>query len=133
MFELHSLSKYAQPVLRLGLAAVVVWFGASQLYNTAAWTSIVPTWALDISRLNAYTIVHMNGWFEIFAGTLLAVGLFTRWIALLLAVHIFIIALDLGLNPVGVRDFGLATALFSIALASSDAYCLEFQKKTKIQ
>lgn len=116
--------KLAAPILRLGLAAVVVWFGASQINNPNAWTSMVPEWAVSLSHLSALTIVHLNGWFEIIAASLIAIGIGTRWIALLISLHLFVITADLGASAIGVRDFGLSVATLAIALHGTDDWCL---------
>ena len=121
----RTLSRFAPVVLRLGLSAVVAWFGASQLMSPAQWISIVPAWALGISHLSANTIVFLNGCFEVVAALLLAVGIFVRWVALLLSVHLIVITADLGLSAIGVRDFGLAIALFSVFLSGTDDFCFQ--------
>ncbi len=121
----QKLKSLAPTVLRLGLAAVMVWFGASQFNNPNAWTSLVPSWATDLSGMSALTIVHLNAVFELIAGALVAVGFGTRWLALLLSAHLFVITLDLGASAVGVRDFGLSLGLFAVALYGTDDYCIE--------
>jgi uncharacterized membrane protein YphA (DoxX/SURF4 family) len=98
-------------ILRLALAFVFLWFGFSQLADAAKWTSFVPEWATTI--MNAGTLVLFNGFFEIVAGAFLAVGVFSRYIALLLGLHLLIIGVSMGLSPVGVRDIGLALASIS--------------------
>ncbi len=119
-----KLSVYAPVVLRLSMAAVMAWFGGSQLFNASAWTGIVPAWALNLSHLTAITIVHLNGGLEILASLLLALGLWVRAVAGLLAIHLMVIMIDLGLNAVGVRDFGLSFSLLALAMWGNDEYCL---------
>ncbi|MCX6781184.1 MAG: DoxX family membrane protein [Candidatus Magasanikbacteria bacterium] len=112
-------------VLRLGLAAVMIWFGASQLNNPNAWTSLVPNWALSLSGMSALTVVYTNGFFEIIAGAMIAFGFWSRWAALFLALHLLVITADLGVNDIGIRDFGLSIALLAIAINETDAYCIK--------
>lgn len=129
LFCNQKLSSYAPLVLRLGLAAVVAWFGISQISDTESWADIVPAWAVSYSHLSALTIVHLNGWFEVVAAALLALGVGVRWVGLLLSLHLLVIASDFGLSsPTGVRDFGLAIALLSIFFAGQDQYCLDYKK-----
>lgn len=128
---LSSLPKYAPIVLRLGLTAVYVWFGVSQLVNAGAWTGLVPSWAISLSGMQASTIVHLNGIFEVLAALLLACGVYVRWIALILALHLFIITSHLGLSAIGVRDFGLSFATLALALFGDDEYCLTSKTEEK--
>lgn len=119
---------FAPIVLRLALAAVVLWFGASQVMSQTMWTGLVPSWAVKISGFSAGTIVQMNGVFELIAGSMLALGILTQLMALLLSAHLFVITTHLGLSPVGVRDFGLSFALLALALFGDDAWTLFPQK-----
>ncbi|TSC86422.1 MAG: hypothetical protein G01um10148_408 [Parcubacteria group bacterium Gr01-1014_8] len=104
-------------VIRVGLAAVLLWFGREQLLHAADWIGYVPNYAMSLSGLPATTIVLANGSAEIAFGLLLFLGLFTRISAFVMGVHLALIAFSLGLNQIGVRDWGLAAALFGIALA----------------
>ena len=112
-------------VIRVGLAGVLLWFGSEQLFHAADWIGYVPDYATSLSRLSATTVVLANGSAEIAFGLLLLLGLFTRISALLMGIHLALIALSLGLNQIGVRDWGLAAALFGIALAGPGAVCID--------
>jgi len=129
MFNQKNLPLFAPVVLRLGLSVVMLWFGISQLMNSGMWVGMVPNWAVALSGLEPATIVHLNGVFEVLAGTMLAVGIFTRWVAALLFVHLLIITVDLGMTAVGVRDFGLSFSLLALALFGSDKYCFEYKQE----
>lgn len=132
MFNQKNLPIFAPVVLRLGLAAVMVWFGVSQLVNTAAWVGIIPSWALSLSGLDASMIARSNGVFEIITGTLLAVGIFTRWVAAVLFVHLLVITFNLGMTAVGVRDFGLSFSMLALALFGSDKYSFDYKEEKAI-
>ncbi len=116
-------SRYAPVVLRLGLVAVYIWFGVSQIVNSNAWTGLVPGWATGLSGMSAGTIVQFNGWFELVAGTLLAVGIYVRIVAGLLFLHLLVIVSHLGATAIGVRDFGLSMATLAIVLHGDDWLC----------
>ena len=107
-------------ILRLGLAAVYIYFGISQLNNANAWSSTVPDWALSISGVSAVAIVMFNAIFEIVFASLLALGFWTRIVSILLAIHLAIITFTMGFNPIGVRDFGLTMATLAHAFLVSD-------------
>ncbi|MBU6414652.1 DoxX family membrane protein [Patescibacteria group bacterium] len=97
-------------ILRIGLASVFLWFGFSQLIDGVHWVSWVPEWAPAIMHLPPAMIVLANGAFEVICGTMLALGFFVRPVAALLALHLAILVLSIGLTQIGVRDFGLMMA-----------------------
>ncbi|MCX6780406.1 MAG: DoxX family membrane protein [Candidatus Magasanikbacteria bacterium] len=117
--------------LRLSLAAVMAWFGASQVTNPAQWVNLIPTWAVGISPFSRAVMIYLNGSFEIVASLLLALGVYSRYVALLLAVHLLVIAESFGASPTGVRDFGLSFALIAVFIIGQDEYCLD-KKETEV-
>ncbi len=125
--KLEGTKKYAPSVVRIGLSLVFIWFGLNQLLYPLNWTGWVP---MGISAMmDSHRIVLINGIFEIIFGVLLLIGLFTRVISFLLALHLLSITFFIGFNEIGVRDFGLTLALVSIFLNGPDALCLDKNKK----
>ncbi len=114
-------------VLRIALAFVFLWFGFSQLSNAAMWTGFVPQFATKF--LDAGTLVLLNGVFEIICGTMLAFGIWTRIVALVLGLHLILISGSLGFSAIGVRDFGLAFATLALALMGGGELALTGKKK----
>ncbi len=106
---------YGRILLRLALAGVYLYFGFSQLFDGVNWVSLVPEWAVNLSHLPPAMLVLGNGLLEVVLGILLAVGLFTRYVAVILSVHLLVIASEFGFTPLGVRDYGLALATLSLA------------------
>lgn len=119
------MERWAPVVLRAGLVVVALWFGYQQVAAPEAWVVWVPGWAVVPGGLGAQSIVLINGWLEIALGVLLLAGLYTRPAALVLGLHLLVIALEIGVTPVGVRDFGLSLAALSLALMPSGAYTLD--------
>lgn len=117
MKDLRNLDfeRWSNPLLRVALAAVFLWFGVSQLMDTTMWEGFVPLWIVDLG-LSAKMIVTVNATVELILGTLLLFGVFVRFCALVLALHLFGIALSIGFNATGVRDFGLAFATLVVAM-----------------
>ena len=107
-------------ILRLGLAAVFLWFGFSQLVDGISWVGWVPGWAVEFLHLPPAMIVLGNGGVEVVLGALLAMGIWTRWAALLLALHLAVITFDIGLSAIGVRDFGLTVATLALVFLVED-------------
>ncbi len=101
-------------ILRLALAGVFLWFGFSQLFNSLAWVGIVPVWAVNILHMPPAFIVLGNGLLEVVLGSLLALGILSRYVALVLALHLFVIAFEMGFSAIGIRDFGLSFATLAI-------------------
>jgi len=106
--------------LRLGLAALYLWFGFSQLFDSVNWVSWVPEWAVNLLHISPAMIVFLNGMLEVTLGSLLALGFFVRPTALVLAAHLAIITLDIGFTAIGVRDFALTMATLALALIYSE-------------
>ncbi len=112
-------------VLRIGLAILFLWFGFSQFFDQSMWTSWVPAWAMALTGLEAEMIVLLNGGFEIALGSLLALGLYTRAAATLLGLHLAVLVFEIGLTPIGMRDFAIMAATFALALLPPDHYALD--------
>ena len=106
-------------ILRLGLAAMFLWFGFSQLLDGINWVSWVPEWAVNTLHLPPAMIVLANGAFEVIAGALIAFNVLTRWVALALALHLAIITVEIGMTQIGVRDFGLTMATLALVFLAS--------------
>lgn len=117
--------RWGLTIVRVGLAGVLLWFGAQQLLDPADWIGYVPGYAISLSGLVPETIVLFNGSAEIAFGLLLLLGLFTRGAALFMGLHLALIAVSLGLNQIGVRDWGLALALFGLVLTGPGAWSLD--------
>ncbi len=94
------------------------------------WTGIVPSWATSISGLSALTIVHINGTFEICAALLLGMGIAVRWVALLLALHLFVIAGSFGFTSIGIRDLGLSFSTLAVSLFGTDRWSFSYRPDT---
>ena len=103
-------------ILRLGLAILFLWFGFSQLLDGLNWVSWVPEWAVNFLHIPPAMIVLANGSFEVVAGSLLALNIWVRWAALLLALHLFVLIIDIGPTAIGVRDFAIMMATLALAL-----------------
>jgi uncharacterized membrane protein YphA (DoxX/SURF4 family) len=117
-------SNLAFTILRFGFALVFVWFAVSQLSNPEKWISFLPDFvkALPIS---AIAFVKINALFELVSASLLLLGAWTRIAALLLSVHLLGIALSIGWNPTGIRDFGLAIGVLAIAVGGAGSFAID--------
>lgn len=117
--------EFGYHTLRLGLAALFLWFGFSQLLDGVNWVGWVPDWATSLTGLSPELIVIANGSFEVLTGALLALGFFVRPAAILLGVHLVVLVFEIGLNDIGVRDFGLMMATFALAFLVPESRAAE--------
>ena len=111
--------KVGLAILRFGLATLFLWFGFSQLFDGKDWVSWVPQWAVQLIHLPPAMIVLLNGALEVVGGALLAMDLLVAPVALILALHLLVIAVEIGITAIGVRDFGLMCATFALMFLSS--------------
>lgn len=112
-------------ILRIGMALVFLWFGIDQIIEPNAWIGFIPEWVLGMVPLSATVFIYLNAAFEIVFGAALLFGLFTRFVAFLLFLHIADITLTVGFSAIGVRDFGLSVAMFTIFLNGGDFLSLD--------
>jgi uncharacterized membrane protein YphA (DoxX/SURF4 family) len=117
--------QYAPLILRIGLALVFLWFGVNQIIDPISWVGYIPSFITTLTGMTAGSIVFYNALFEIIAGTMLLLGLFTRVVALVLFLHLLDIAFTVGLDSIGIRDLGLAVATFVIFLNGMDWLTLD--------
>lgn len=111
---------YSLAVPRVGLSLVYLWFGYEQLQNASAWVGYIPEFVVKYSPVNATTLIHFNGAFEIVFGVALLLGLCTRLSALLLGLHLAHISATLGFNSLSVRDFGIVMGNLFVVLYGPD-------------
>jgi uncharacterized membrane protein YphA (DoxX/SURF4 family) len=123
---IKNLEKYSKPILRISLALVFLWFGYQQVFDVGSWIGYVPTFALNFG-LSAESLVIINGIVELILGGFLLIGFYTRTVALILALNLFVITFGIGFNEIGVRDFGLAFATLVVFLNGVDDFCLSKQ------
>ena len=122
---MKTMKIFSPVVLRVGIAVVFIWFGFNQFTHTTDWIGFVPQSISDMLSLSATTLVHINGVFEIVFGIALLLGFYTRFAALMLALHLLDITYIVGYSSIGVRDFGLSIATIAIFLQGKDFLTLD--------
>ncbi|MES2985525.1 MAG: DoxX family protein [Patescibacteria group bacterium] len=122
---MNKFAYLAPTILRIGISLVFLWFGYSQVSDQVQWVLYVPESIVNLSKINAETLVLLNGIFEIVFGTALLLGFWTRTAALLLALHMFEIVYIVGFDATGVRDFGIAVAAVAVFLHGKDGFTLD--------
>ena len=121
---LDKYKSYAPIVVRISLSLVFLWFGLNQVFDTSSWLGWLPSWAPSFP-IPPFWIIFVNGIFEVVLGLFLLAGKWTKIVSLLLSIHLFFIAINVGYNDISIRDLGLAIATFSVFLHGPDAWCWE--------
>lgn len=127
--DMQRYAKYSPPVLRIGLALVILWFGFSQLTDNETWVAYIPAGMQNMhNQMMGFpepsTLVLFNGALEVVLGLLLIIGVWVRPVAGILAIHMLGIVFSLGYNEVAVRDFGLMMGFIAVMLHGKDEWCL---------
>ncbi len=122
---MQSLSPYGLTIIRVGLAGVLLWFGVNQLMEAESWVGYVPEFVPALLGVPGTTLVLANGAIEIACGVLLFLGVFTRIVALVMGIHLVLIAASLGNTAVAVRDWGLAAAFIGLAFTGAGAWSVD--------
>jgi len=112
----EKLDSYAPTVLRIGIAAVFLYFGISQVSDPESWVSWLPDFLVTLSPVSDVTIIYLNGIFEIVMGTLLAFNYYRRIVATILGLHLLHISLLMNFGPLMVRDLGLTIATLYLGM-----------------
>lgn len=116
---------FAPSVLRYGIALVVLWFGVQQFIQPDQWIAFIPPSITTLLGINPLLLVYGNATFEVLFGLLLLFGWRTRFVALLLTLHLFDIMWVVGYGQIGTRDFGLSVAALSIFMNGTDVLCID--------
>ena len=111
------------------MSMVFLWFGITQAFSPGFMVAYLPQFARSMP-IDPFTLVRLNGIFEIILGTPLIVGFQTRASALLLSIHLLLISFSVGIAEIGIRDFGLASATLAIFLNGPDYLSLDKYQKT---
>jgi len=114
---------YSIPIIRISLALVLLWFGIDEVTHPENWFGYIPSWLNLPFSLNVFFV--LNGIFEIIIGALLLIGLKTRIVAFIAALHLLSITIAVGYNDVGVRDFGLTLMAVSLIFSGAGIFSLD--------
>lgn len=104
--------------LRLGLAAVFLWFGIDKFFHPTYWlTTWIPGWLIDFAKnfeVSGSNLVFLFGVFEVLVGVSALTGVFLRIFSFLSIVFLISIIIFFGINEVTVRDFAMIGGFLSL-------------------
>ncbi len=117
---MFSSAKYSYLTLRLGLAAVFLWFGIDKLIHPSywlnAWMTLSVAGTIKYAILSGSQFVYLCGIFEILAGISLATGIFSKFFSALAILFLLGTAIFVSSGDVIVRDIGLIGGLLAVFL-----------------
>ena len=116
---------HSTTIIRISLALVLLWFGIGELLKPESWFSYIPPWLSPILPIAPKTFILLHGTFETIIGLFLLIGLFTRITAFIAFLHLLSVAVIVGFNDIGVRDFGLAAMALSLVFSGSKNLSLD--------
>ena len=107
-------------ILRIGLAAVFLWFGIDKFFHPTYWINAwVPGGVLsffDGFRINDLQFIYLNGIFEVLIGLSLLTGIFIRFFSGLAILFLVLVIVLIGFNEVIVRDIGLISGFAALVV-----------------
>lgn len=110
--------RYSNLFLRLGLAAVFIWFGVDKFLHPEYWLSAwVPqnilSFALKIG-VSGTDVVYASGVFELLVGASILSNIFIKIFSVLALVFLVTVLFTFGISEVLVRDIGLMGGFLSL-------------------
>ncbi|MGD0976755.1 MAG: DoxX family membrane protein [Minisyncoccia bacterium] len=115
---MFSSNKYSFFFLRLGLAAVFLWFGVDKLVNPNYW--LATWWPGQLSSIVSHfslsetQMIYALGVFEILTGLSLLTNVFAKFFSTLAIIYLVAILIVNGWTEITVRDFGLMGGFLAI-------------------
>lgn len=110
----------SQLALRIGLAAVFVWFGIDKFIQPQYWIDAwMPQWAQHAAQgigMSTTNAIFLIGIFEVLVAISLATGFFSRLFASAAILYLVTILVVTGLNEIVVRDIGLIAGLVALVI-----------------
>lgn len=117
---MFSSSRFSYLVLRLGLAAVFLWFGIDKMFHPAYWLNAwMPKQVIEILsgfNVSGIQFIYFNGIFEILVGLSLVTGVFTKFFSVLAVFFLAGVLFFVGISEITIRDFGLIGGFLAIIL-----------------
>jgi uncharacterized membrane protein YphA (DoxX/SURF4 family) len=104
--------RYAELLLRIGLAIVFAWFGINKFLEPQYWADIMMPGAPV--GMSAGNLITLFGILEVLTAASLVTGFFRRWFSALGAVLLTVSALVRHTGDVTVTSAGLLGALFAL-------------------
>jgi uncharacterized membrane protein YphA (DoxX/SURF4 family) len=119
---------YSTFIVRVGIAAVFLWFGIDKFVHTSNWIGWVPMWMQSLIPISLTSFMYIQGFIEALTGFLLLIGYKTRFAAFLAIITLLGVELSMfgtGQTEIMLRDAGLLAASLSLFLTGSDCLSID--------
>ncbi len=104
----------SQAILRIALGITFFWIGVLIFRHPGEWANFLSDWFVKLLPVSSSAFMSGISFLDMGLGLLLILNRFTKWVALIAAVHLLGILVSSGITDVTIRDVGLLGA--SIAL-----------------
>lgn len=112
--------------LRLGLAAVFIWFGIDKFVHPSYWVNAwVPLYFLAILakiHIASQSFIYLCGIFEVLVSISLITEIFIKTFSVLAAIFLVATLFSVGISEVTIRDFSIVGSLLAIVFWSSRSH-----------
>lgn len=113
-------SRYSYLALRLGLAAVFLWFGIDKMFHPAYWLNawVPPEIQSLLSKINLSGVqfIYLNGIFEMLVGLSLVTGVFMKFFSIVAIIFLASVLVFVGISEVTIRDFAMIGGFVAVVL-----------------
>jgi len=110
--------RYSNLFLRLGLAAVFIWFGVDKFLHPEYWLSAwIPQSVLLVASrvgISGMDVVYASGVFELLVGASVLSNIFIKIFSVLALIFLVVVLFTFGINEVIIRDVGLMGGFLSL-------------------
>ena len=104
--------------MRLGLAAVFIWFGVDKFLNPQYWLSAwIPQSALSVASkvgISGMDVVYASGVFELLVGASILSNIFIKIFSVFALIFLVVVLFTFGISEGTIRDAGLMGGLLSL-------------------
>ena len=119
MYVINS-TKYSYLFLRLGLAAVFLWFGIDKFFHPSYWLNAwVPAWMLMLVGnlgISATQFIYLNGVLELLIALSMITGVFIQFFSFIASLFLVATMIISGFSEAIIRDFAMIGAFVSVFL-----------------
>ena len=108
-------------ILRVGLAITFLWIAVLIFKEPEAWGAMLQPWAAGLLPIPIETAMIGTAILDLLIGFLLLLDVWVLLAAILGSIHLLIIIITVGINPITVRDVGLLAGTLALLIDSLPA------------
>ncbi|OGI91234.1 hypothetical protein A3A09_00285 [Candidatus Nomurabacteria bacterium RIFCSPLOWO2_01_FULL_42_20] len=108
-------------ILRVGLAITFLWIAVLIFKEPEAWGAMLQPWAAGLLPIPIETAMIGTAVLDLLIGFLLLLDVWVLLAAILGSIHLLIIIITVGINPITVRDVGLLAGTLALLIDSLPA------------